>query len=217
MSHASAPLPLPLPADFEARARALGSSTLYEASGLPCAVDPLVRRIWNGAFIAAPAYPLVCSPGDNLAIHIALERVPRGCVLVVGTGNFVAGYWGEVLTVAAEAAGVVGLVIDGGVRDVAAVTARHFPVFARGISVRGTVKASAPSVGQPMMFTGVPVAAGDMVVADDDGVIIIPAADAQRTLADGEARASKEATMMRQLTQGASTLELLGLTGWRSA
>ena len=217
MSHASAPLPLPLPADFEARARALGSSTLYEASGLPCAVDPLVRGIWNGAFIAAPAYPLVCSPGDNLAIHIALERVPRGCVLVVGTGNFVAGYWGEVLTVAAEAAGVVGLVIDGGVRDVAAVTARRFPVFARGISVRGTVKASAPSVGQPMMFTGVPVAAGDMVIADDDGVIIIPAADAQRTLADGEARASKEATMMRQLTQGASTLELLGLTGWRSA
>lgn len=68
-----------------------------------------------------------------------------------------------------------------------------------------------------MMFTGVPVAAGDMVIADDDGVIIIPAADAQRTLADGEARASKEATMMRQLTQGASTLELLGLTGWRSA
>lgn len=208
---------LTLPADYAARAAVLGSATLYEASGLPCAVDPLVRPIWSRAFIAAPAYPLVCSPGDNLAIHIAMERVPRGSVLVVSTSNFVAGYWGEVLTVAAEAAGVVGLVIDGGVRDVAAMTARRFPVFARGISVRGTVKASAPSVGQRTMFTGVPVVQGDLVVADDDGVIIVPAAEAERTIIAGEERAAKETTMMRQLTQGASTLELMGLTQWRTA
>ncbi|MFM0091963.1 dimethylmenaquinone methyltransferase [Paraburkholderia sediminicola] len=207
--------PLALPADYAARARLLGSATLYEASGLPCAVDPLVRTIWTGAFVAAPAYPLVCSPGDNLAIHIAMERVPRGSVLVVSTSNFVAGYWGEVLTVAAEAAGVVGLVIDGGVRDVAAMTTRRFPVFARGISVRGTVKASAPSVGQPVMFTGVPVAQGDLVVADDDGIIIVPAAEAEHTIIAGEERAAKEATMMQQLAQGASTLELMGLTQWR--
>jgi 4-hydroxy-4-methyl-2-oxoglutarate aldolase len=207
--------PLALPPDFASRSRALGSATLYEASGLPCAVDPLVRGIWNGAFIAAPAYPLVCSPGDNLAIHIAMERVPRGSVLVVGTSNFVAGYWGEVLTVAAEAAGVVGLIIDGGVRDVAAITARRFPVFARGISVRGTVKASAPSVGEPMMLTGVAVVEGDLVVADDDGVIVVPAAEAERTILAGEARAAKEAAMMEQLAQGASTLELMGLTQWR--
>jgi len=204
-----------LPADFAARARVLGSSTLYEASGLPCSVDPLIRGIWSGAFIAAPAYPLVCSPGDNLSIHIAMERVPRGCVLVVGTGNFVAGYWGEVLTVAAEAAGVVGLVIDGGVRDVAAMTNRRFPVFARGISVRGTVKASAPSVGESTIFTGVPVAPGDLVVADDDGVIIIPATEAERTISAGEARLAKEAEMMQQLAKGASTLELMNLTEWR--
>jgi 4-hydroxy-4-methyl-2-oxoglutarate aldolase len=207
--------PLALPPDFASRSRALGSATLYEASGLPCAVDPLVRGVWSGAFIAAPAYPLVCSPGDNLAIHIAMERVPRGSVLVVGTSNFVAGYWGEVLTVAAEVAGVVGLIIDGGVRDVAAITARRFPVFARGISVRGTVKASAPSVGEPMMLTGVAVAEGDLVVADDDGVIVVPAAEAERAILAGEARAAKEAAMMEQLAQGASTLELMGLTQWR--
>ncbi|EEA02426.1 Dimethylmenaquinone methyltransferase [Burkholderia sp. H160] len=209
--------PLALPPDFASRARALGSSTLYEASGLPVAVEPLVRSIWSGAFIAAPAYPLVCSPGDNLAIHIAMERVPRGSVLVVSTSNFVAGYWGEVLTVAAEAAGVAGLVIDGGVRDVAAITARGFPIFARGISVRGTVKASAPSVGRPMMLTGVAVSPGDLVVADDDGVVVIPAAEAERTLVAGEARAAKEAAMMEQLAQGASTLELMGLTQWRQS
>lgn len=204
-----------LPADLAARAKTLGSATLYEASGLPCAVDPSIRTLWTGAFIAAPAYPLICSPGDNLSIHIAMERAPRGSVLVVGTGSFVSGYWGEVLTVAAEAAGVVGLVIDGGVRDVAAMTARRFPVFTRGVSVRGTVKASAPSVGAPMLFTGVPVAQGDIVVADDDGVIVMPAAEAGRILRAGEARAAKEAVMMQQLSEGKTTLELMGLTQWR--
>jgi 4-hydroxy-4-methyl-2-oxoglutarate aldolase len=207
--------PTRLPENFFARAQALGSSTLYEASGLPCSVDPQIRSIWNGAFIAAPAYPLICSPGDNLSIHIAMERVPRGSVLVVGTGNFLAGYWGEVLTVAAEAAGVVGLIIDGGVRDVDALAKRSFPAFARGISVRGTIKASAPSVGQAMMFTGIPVALGDLVVADGDGVIIVPATAAERTIVAGEARAAKEAEMMQRLAQGASTLELMNLTQWR--
>ena len=153
--------------------------------------------------------------GDNLAIHIALERAPRGSVLVVGTGNFVAGYWGVVLTVAAEAAGLAGLVIDGGVRDVAALARRRFPVFTRGVSVRGTVKASAPSVGKPVPFTGVTVAAGDLVVADDDGVIVLPRADVERTLAAGEARAAKEAEMMSRLASGATTLDLLGLSQWR--
>jgi 4-hydroxy-4-methyl-2-oxoglutarate aldolase len=81
--------------------------------------------------------------------------------------------------------------------------------------VRGTIKASAPAVGQPTMFVGVPVAIGDLVVADDDGVIIIPAAEAERTIAAGEARAAKEAVMMKQLAQGATTLELMGLTQWR--
>jgi 4-hydroxy-4-methyl-2-oxoglutarate aldolase len=207
---------LPLPLNFHERAKVLGSSTLYEASHLPCAVDSAIRPVWDGAFIAAPAYPLECSPGDNLALHLAMERVPRGSVLVVGTGGFIAGYWGEVLTVAAEAAGVVGLVIDGGVRDIAALKKRHFPVFARGVSVKGTVKVSAPSVGQAFNFNGAHVSPGDLVVADDDGVIIIPKEDAARTLAEGEARASKEAQMMQALTEGRSTLELMNLTAWRT-
>lgn len=207
---------MPITASVAERCKQLGSSTLYEASGLPCSVDPDIRSIWAGAVIAAPVFPLVCSPGDNLSIHLAMERAPRGSVLVVGTGNFVAGYWGEVLTVAAEAAGITGLVIDGGVRDVAAMTQRQFPVFTRGVTVRGTIKASSPSVGQPMLFGGVPVAAGDLVVADDDGVIIIPAGDIERTIATAEARASKEADMMKQLSQGARTLDLLGLSAWRT-
>ncbi|TGN93114.1 MULTISPECIES: RraA family protein [unclassified Burkholderia] len=200
------------------QARKLGTSTLFEASGLSTgAVDPAIRTVWPGASVAGPAFPLECSPGDNLSIHIAMEQVSRGSVLVISTGGFVAGYWGEVLTVAAEAAGVAGLVIDGGVRDIAALTARRFPVFTRGISMRGTIKASAPSVGQSISFAGTPVAAGDLVVADDDGVLVIPVAYVETTLAQGQARADKEAQMMDALRAGRSTLELMGLTNWRNA
>jgi 4-hydroxy-4-methyl-2-oxoglutarate aldolase len=203
-------------ADRNARALAFGTSTLYEASGLPCAIDPAIRPVWAGATIAAPAYPVRCSPGDNLAIHLAVERAPRGSVLVVTADDFVAGYWGEVLTVAAEAAGIVGLVIDGGVRDVAAMRRRCFPVFTRGVSVRGTIKASAPSVGQPILMTGVHVEAGDLVIADDDGVVVLPCARIDDVLAAGEARAQKEADFMARLARGETTLDLLGLSAWRA-
>jgi 4-hydroxy-4-methyl-2-oxoglutarate aldolase len=201
--------------DRHTRALALGTSTLYEAAGLPCAIDPAVRPVWVGAMVAGPAYPVRCSPGDNLGIHLAVERAPRGSVLVVTTDNFVAGYWGEVLTVAAEAAGIVGLVIDGGVRDVAAMTRRHFPVFSRGVSVRGTIKASAPSIGLPILMTGVGVSTGDLVVADDDGVVVLPSDRIDDVLAAGEARAEKEADFMSRLARGETTVDLLGLSAWR--
>lgn len=201
-----------------AQACKLGTSTLFEASGLATsAADIAIRPVWAGASVAGSAYPLECSPGDNLAIHIAMEKAPRGSILVVSTSSFIAGYWGEVLTVAAEAAGIVGLVIDGGVRDIAALTARRFPVFSRGVSMRGTIKASAPSVGLPISLTGTPVAAGDLVVADDDGVLVIPAGRAEYTLTQGQIRADKEAKFMDALTKGQSTLELMNLTSWRQA
>lgn len=204
--------------DLLQRANKLGTSTLFEASKIATsAIDPAIRPVWAGACIAGPAYPLMCSPGDNLAIHIALEKVPRGSILVVSTGGFVAGYWGEVLTVAAEAAGVVALVIDGGVRDIAAITARRFPVFTRGISMRGTIKASAPSVGETISLAGTPVSLGDLVVADDDGVLVLPAAHVLTTLDQGQVRADKEAKIMHQLSEGKTTLELMHLTQWRSA
>ena len=197
------------------RALSLGTSTLYEASGLACAVDPAIRPVWQGAAIAALVYPVQCAPGDNLAIHLALERAPKGSVLLVATGGYLAGYWGEVLTVAAEAVGIVGPVTDGGVRDIAALQRRRFPVFSRGISVCGTVKATAPSVGKPMRFSGVPVQQGDWLVADDDGVVILPAADISRVIVAGDARAAKEAAMMEQLAKGATTVELMGLQASR--
>ncbi|MDQ7049740.1 MAG: 4-carboxy-4-hydroxy-2-oxoadipate aldolase/oxaloacetate decarboxylase [Enterobacterales bacterium] len=194
----------------------LGTATLYEASGIiNCALDPLIRPVWQGAAVAGTAYPVACSPGDNLAIQIALERAPSGSVLTVTTNNFVAGYWGEVLTVAAESSSIKGLVIDGGVRDVAALRKRQFPAFSRGISVRGTTKASYRSVGQPIQITGTPAKQGDLIVADDDGVIILPQALALEIIVKGQVREQQEATMMKRLTDGESTLDLMGLAKWR--
>lgn len=196
-------------------AKHMGTATVYEASGMDCMVDPAIHTIWRGAKIAAPAYPVECAPGDNLAIHVAMERAPRGSVMVVNASGFVAGYWGEVLTVAAETAGVVGLVIDGGVRDTEAIAAHNFPVFARGISIRGTCKASVPSTGKPIKLGGCPVVAGDIVIADDDGVIVVPASKFAKVMKSSVARTEKEAEMMKKIRAGETTLEQLQLGHWR--
>ncbi len=165
--------------------------------------------------MTGPAFPLRCAAGDNLAIHLAVDQVPRGHVLVVDAMGYIAGYWGEILTVAAQARGVTGLVIDGGVRDVTAIEKRQFPVFARGVGMRACVKAHAPSVGEPVVIGGVTVAPGDLVVADADGVTCIPQAQVQRTLAAARQRAEKEAGIIKRLQAGETTVDILGLAAHR--
>lgn len=197
-------------------AKKLGTSTLYEAGGISnSALARDIRPVWNGAVMAGAAYPVACAPGDNLGIQIALEKAPAGSILVVTADEFIAGYWGEVLTVAAQAVGIKGLVIDGGVRDIAAMRRRQFPVFSRGISVRGTHKDTVVSVGKPIQITGTPVEAGDLVIGDEDGVVVLPRKSALDIIQNGKAREAKEAVMMRQLSEGKTTLELMGLTKWR--
>lgn len=197
-------------------AKKLGTSTLYETSGVKnSAISPAIKSVWQGALVAGSAYPVACAPGDNLAIQLALEKAPAGSVLVVTADNFVAGYWGEVLTVAAQAAGIVGLVIDGGVRDIAALRRHQFPVFSRGISVCGTHKDTVVSVGKAIQITGTPVQFGDLVIADEDGVVILPHQIALDVVKKGELREQKEAVWMNQLREGKTTLELMGLTAWR--
>lgn len=192
-----------------------GTSTLSEASGLPCALDYAIRPVWPGAAVAAPAYPLRCAPGDNLAIHIAVDAAPPGHVLVVDASGYVAGYWGEVLTAAAEARKIVGIIIDGGVRDIDALERRKFPAFARGIGMRGTVKHHAPSVGEPIIIAGVTIAPGDLIVADRDGVMSLPQSRVSQTLENARKRTEKEAVTMKRLMAGETTLDLLGLTAHR--
>jgi len=198
-----------------ATAGQLGSSTLFEASGLKCSLDRNIRPICPGLILVGEAYPLSCAPGDNLAIHIALEKAPANSVLVVEAGGYVAGYWGEVLTVAAQAKNIVGLVMDGGVRDIAAMNRRNFPVFTRGISVQGTAKARFNSVGEAIQISDCSISQGDLVVADDDGVVVIPKMHIERVINAGKDRADKEALMMEKLSAGSTTVELLGLQKWR--
>ncbi len=189
---------------------ALGSATLGESGGR--AADRRLRPAWPGAALAAPTYPVGCTPGDNLAVHVAVTKAPPGSVLVVDVG-WVAdrGYWGEVLTTAAEAAGVAGLVLDGGVRDVAALEAHGFPVFSSTIALTGATKDKPGTVGAPVRVGGVLVSVGDWVVADVDGVTFVPGGSLEDVLAAGRAREAKEAGFFDALRAGSSTVELLGL------
>jgi 4-hydroxy-4-methyl-2-oxoglutarate aldolase len=190
--------------------QALGSATLAESGAhhLP----PRFRSVWPGAALAAPAVPVQCSPGDNLAIHVAAAEAPPGSALVVDVGGVARrGYWGEVLTTMAESRGLVGLVIDGGVRDVAALQSHNFPVFSTTVSLPGATKKFRGTVGAPIRMAGTPVAWGDWVVGDVDGVVIVPGPTLDAVVEAGRARTDKEAGFFEELRAGRTTIELLGL------
>jgi 4-hydroxy-4-methyl-2-oxoglutarate aldolase len=188
----------------------LGSATLGESGAR--AMSARLRPMWRGAAFAAPAVPVRCTPGDNLAVHAAVATAPPGHALVVDVGAIAErGYWGEVLTTGAQAKGVVGLVIDGGVRDLVALESLRFPVFASTASLPGATKSSPGSVGLPVEVGGVEVEQGDWVVGDVDGVVVISAGSLRQVLAAGRARAEKEQRFFDALRGGATTVGLLGL------
>jgi len=188
----------------------LGSATLGESGGR--ATDRRLKPAWTGATLAAPAFPVGCTPGDNLAVHVGVTRAPAGSVLVVDVGRVPdRGYWGEVLTTAAEAAGLAGLVIDGGVRDVAALERHGFPVFSSTIALSGATKNQRGTVGSTVTVGGVSVSAGDWVVGDVDGVTIVAAAELDAVIAAGRAREAKEQGFFADLKAGKTTVQLLDL------
>jgi 4-hydroxy-4-methyl-2-oxoglutarate aldolase len=190
----------------------LGAATLGESGGL--AMRSRISAAWTGARLAAPAFPVQCTPGDNLAIHVAVAEAPAGSALVVDVGDQPElGYWGEVLTTGAQARGLAGLVIDGGVRDVSALANHDFPVFSTMIALRGATKNRAGSVGAPVTVGDVEVQKGDWVVGDADGIAVVRAATLQEVLAAARVRAAKEAQYFSELRSGATTMELLDLDG----
>ena len=188
----------------------LGAATLGESGALP--MPGRIRPVWPGASVAAPAFPVTCTPGDNLAVHVAVAAAPAGAVLVVDVGDVPdRGYWGEVLTTAAQARGLAGLVIDGCVRDVAALERLAFPVFSRGVALPGATKNNPGRAGPAATVAGVPVEGGDWVVGDIDGVVVVRGAALGETIAAGRARAAGETEYFAALGQGATTVELLHL------
>jgi 4-hydroxy-4-methyl-2-oxoglutarate aldolase len=188
----------------------LGSATLGECGAR--IMRSRIRPVWPGAVLAARAVPVVCTPGDNLAIHVAVATAGPGDALVVDVGSVPErGYWGEVLTTAAQARGVAGLVIDGGVRDTSAIAAHAFPVFSSMVALQGATKQSPGSVGAPATVAEALVDLGDWVVGDADGVVIVPRQALDEVIAAGRSRAAKEDGFFSSLRAGSTTLDLLSL------
>lgn len=190
----------------------LGTATVYEASGIECALDPAIRPVWPGARIAGRAFTVRCAALDNLPIHLALERLSSGDVLVIAAGGSSGGFIGEIIATAARARGCAGAVIDGGVRDVALLEALAFPVFARTIALRRTVKIDQGEVGTSVDIGGVHVMTGDLVLGDTDGVIALAADGLDRVLEDALARETRERDHLRRIANGELTLDIYG---WR--
>jgi 4-hydroxy-4-methyl-2-oxoglutarate aldolase len=187
-------------------------ATLYEAAGRRGMVDPAIRPAWPGAKVCGVAATLEAPPGDNLMLHHAVAASSPGVVLVANAGGFMrAGAWGEILTVAAQARGVAGLVIDGAVRDIEAIARLRFPVFSRGLAIGACTKERFGTLNQPLIFGGVAVRPGDVVFGDSDGLVIIEGERADEVHASACRRRDSEAGLVEQLRAGKTTLELLHL------
>lgn len=202
-------------ADLLASASELGTATLHEAAGRRGALPRRIRQITAGLAMAGRAFTVVCPPMDNLWLHRAVSMAKPGDVLIADVGGAVdGGYWGEILSHAAVARGLAGLVIDGCVRDSARLAAIGLPVFARGICIEGTGKDDGRTrggVGSVLRLGTVAISPGDFVIGDEDGVAAFAATEMPEIIDISKRRALKEIEYVRKIQSGVSTLELLGL------
>jgi len=190
----------------------LGTATIHEAIGRRGFAGPHLRPIQQGVSIAGSAVTVSSHPGDNLMIHAAVEMCQAGDVLVVtNTAPSTHGMFGDLLAGSLMARGVRGLVIDAGVRDTADLRAMGFPVWSQYVSCQGTVKASAGSVNVPVVLGGLTVMPGDVVCADDDGVVVVARTAAEEAVRLSEARIAKEAATRKRLNAGELGLDIYGL------